>query len=148
MRGQREGLESVVGKIDESKVRRLDSENTDDKANRLMADVLNALPDARHIAVVCINDDTASGVIAAAEVAGRTKDIAVVAVDGSERGRRNIRKLGSPQVGSTASFPEKYGEKIIPLMLKRLKGEPVPDKAHVDHVFLTRENVEQYYPGE
>ncbi len=146
MKGQREGLESIIGKIDEAKVKHLDSKNTLEEAHRLVTDTLNTLPDAHHIAVVCINDDTALGTISAAEGAGRKKDIAVVAIDGSDRGREELKKSDSPLVGSTASFPEKYGDKIIPVMLKLLKGESVPPAVYTDHVFLTRDNVTQYYP--
>jgi ribose transport system substrate-binding protein len=146
MKGQRDGLESIIGKIDESKVKHLDSKNTLEEAHRLVKDVLNTLPDAHHIAVVCINDDTALGAIGAAEAAGRKKDFAVVAIDGSDRGREEMVKADTPLVGSTASFPEKYGDKIIPVMLKLLKGESVPPQVYTDHVFLTRENVAQYYP--
>ena len=146
LKGQRDGLESVVGKIDESKVRHLDSKNTLEEAHRLVKDALNTLPDAHHIAVVCINDDTALGAIGAAEAMGRRKDLAVVAVDGSDRGREEIRKADTPMVGTTASFPEKYGDKLIPMMLKMIKGEQVPPEAYTDHVFLTRENIAQYYP--
>jgi ribose transport system substrate-binding protein len=146
LKGQRDGLELVVGKIDESKVKHLDSKNTLEEAHRLVKDALGTLPDAHHIAVVCINDDTALGSIGAAEAAGRKKDLAVVAVDGSDRGREEIRKAGTPMVGTVASFPEKYGEKIIPAMLRMLKGEQLPPVFYTDHVFLTRENIAQYYP--
>jgi ribose transport system substrate-binding protein len=147
LRGQREGLESVIGKVPEDKVEHLDSKNTFEEAHRLMTDALTKLPDAHHIAIVCINDDTALGAIGAAESTGRKKDLAVVAVDAGENGRREMRKENTPLVGSTASFPEKYGEKIIPLMLKMLKGEAVPAVNYTDHVFITPENVEQYYPA-
>jgi ribose transport system substrate-binding protein len=146
MKGQRDGLEAIVGKVDDAKVRHLDSKNTLEEAHRLVKDALNTLPDAHHIAIVCINDDTALGAIGAAEAAGRKKDIAVCAIDGSDRGREEMTKADSPLVGSTASFPEKYGDKIIPVMLKMLKGEQVPPEVYTDHVFLTRENVTQYYP--
>jgi ribose transport system substrate-binding protein len=148
MKGQRDGLESIVGKIDESKVRHLDSKNTLEEANRLVKDTLSTLPNAHHIAIVCINDDTAMGSIAAAEALGRSKDIAVVAIDGSDRARQELRKASTPLVGSTASFPEKYGDKIIPVMLKRLKGEEVPKEVFTDHVFLTKDNVDKYYPAD
>lgn len=147
LRGQREGLESVIGKFPESKVEHLDSKNTFEEAHRLVTDALTKLPDAHHIAVVCINDDTALGAIGAAESAGRENDLAVVAVDAGENGRKEMRKPGTPFVGSTASFPEKYGDKIIPLMLKMLKGESVPPVNYTDHVFITPDNVEQYYPA-
>jgi ribose transport system substrate-binding protein len=146
MKGQRDGLETVVGKIDEAKVKHLDSKNTLEEAHRLVKDALNTLPDARHIAVVCINDDTALGAIGAAEAAGRKKDIAVVAVDGSDRGREEIRKPDTAMVGTTASFPEKYGDKIIPALIRMIKGEKLPDAFYTDHVFLTRDNIAKYYP--
>jgi ribose transport system substrate-binding protein len=148
LRGEREGLESIVGKIPESNVKHLDSKNTLEHARDVMADTLTTLPNARHIAVVCINDDTALGAINAAETAGRAKDIAVVAVDGSPRGRETIRKPNSPQIGSTASFPEKYGEKLIPAMIKAINGEKLPAKFYTTHVFLTKENVDKYYPND
>jgi ribose transport system substrate-binding protein len=149
LKGQRDGLESIVGKIPEDRVKHLDSKNTLEEARKLVTDALTTLPDAKHIAVVCINDDTAQGAIAAAEAAGRKDQIAVVAVDASERGRESIRKPGSPQVGSTASFPEKYGEKIMPVLLKKLEGKgELPEAFYTEHVFLTKENVDKYYPND
>ncbi len=146
LKGQRDGLESVIGAIPEAKVKHLDSKNTLEEARKLVSDTLTTLPDAKHIAVVCINDDTASGAIAAAEAAGRKTDLAIVAVDGSDRGREQIRKADSPQVGTTASFPEKYGEKIVPALLKAIDGEKLPAKFYTTHVFLTRDNMDKYYP--
>jgi ribose transport system substrate-binding protein len=148
LRGEREGLESVVGKIPETKVRHLDSKNTLEEARRLMADTLTTMPNARHVAVVCINDDTALGAINAAETAGRADDIAVVAVDASPRGRETIRKANSRQIGSTASFPEKYGEKLIPAIIKAIDGEKLPEKFYTEHVFITKANVDKYYPDD
>lgn len=148
LRGEREGLESVIGKIPEAKVRHLDSQNTLEHARDVMADTLTTLPNARHIAVVCINDDTALGAINAAETVGRANDLAVVAVDASPRGRETIRKPNSRQIGSTASFPERYGEKLIPDMIKLINGDKLPAKIYTDHVFITRDNVDQYYPDD
>ena len=148
LKGQRDGLESVIGVIPENKVKHLDSKNTLEEARKLMSDTLTTLPNAKHIAVVCINDDTAQGAIVAAAAAGRSKNIAVVAVDGSDRGREEIRKPNSPQVGTTASFPEKYGEKIVPALIKAIEGEKLPEKFYTDHVFMTKDNVDKYYPGD
>jgi ribose transport system substrate-binding protein len=148
MQGMRDALEAVIGLIPEAKVRHLDSKNTLAEARRLVTDTLTTLPNAHHIAVVCINDDTAAGAISAAEAAGRKKDIAVVGVDASDIGRAEIRKPGSPMVGSTASFPEKYGEKLLPAMVKMIKGEKVPPKIFVDHVFIDKKNVDKYYPND
>ena len=148
LKGERDGLESVVGVIPESKVKHLDSKNTLEEARKLVSDTLTTLPNARHIAVVCINDDTAQGAIVAAQAAGRSKDIAVVAIDASDRGREEIMKPNSPQVGSTASFPEKYGEKLIPAMIKAIDGEKLPDKFYTTHAFITKDNMAKYYPAD
>lgn len=148
LKGQRDGLEAVIGKIPETKVKHLDSKNTLEEARKLMTDTLTTLPNAKRIAVVCINDDTALGAINAAEAAGRKNQIAVVAVDGSDRGREQIRKAGSPHIGSTASFPEKYGAKLIPAMLKKLEGGQLPESFYTEHVFLTKANVDKYYPND
>ena len=148
LKGQRDGLESIIGKIPENKVKHLDSKNTLEEARKLMTDTLTTLPNAKHIAVVCINDDTAAGAIAAAEAAGRKNQIAVVAVDASDRGREEIRKAGSPQIGSTASFPETYGEKIVPALLKAIKGEKLPPELYTNHEFLTKDNVDKFYPND
>ncbi len=148
MKGLRDGLESVIGKIPESKVKHLDSKNTLEEAYRLMVDTLTTLPNAKHIAVVCINDDTATGVIKAAETKKRRTDIAVASVDGSELGRRQLRRADSPQVGTTASFPEKYGEKLVPALIKAMSGEKLPDSFYTNHVLLTKKNVNELYPDD
>jgi ribose transport system substrate-binding protein len=146
MQGQRDGLESVVGKIPESKVKHLNSKNTLEEARKLMADVLTTLPNAHHIAVININDDTALGSIAAAQAAGRINDIAVAAQNATDNARTEIRKPGSRFIGSTAYFPEKYGFKIIPAMIKLINHQSVPPSIYVDHVFITKDNVDKYYP--
>ena len=146
LKGERDGLEAVVGKIPENKVKHLDSKNTLEEARKQVSDTLTTLPGVNHIAIVCINDDTAQGAIVAAQAAGRSKDIAVVAIDASDRGREEIMKPNSPQIGSTASFPEKYGEKIIPAMIKAIDGEKLPDKFYTTHAFITKDNMAKYYP--
>ncbi|HEY3413032.1 MAG TPA: sugar ABC transporter substrate-binding protein [Armatimonadota bacterium] len=148
LRGEREGLESVVGKFAEPNVVHLDSKNTLETARALVADTLTRLPNAHHIAVVCINDDTALGAINAAEAAGRKNDIAVCAVDASDRGREEIRKPGSPHKGSTASFPEKYGEHIIPVLLQGMQGKKMPESFYTTHIVMTKDNVDKYYPND
>jgi hypothetical protein len=45
-------------------------------------------------------------------------------------------------------FLRKYGAKIVPAMLKKFNGEDLPEKFYTDHVFLTRENVDKYYPDD
>jgi ribose transport system substrate-binding protein len=43
-----------------------------------------------------------------------------------------------------AYFPERYGEKIIPLVLKWLNKEQIPPAVHTDHVLVTKENIDEF----
>jgi ribose transport system substrate-binding protein len=55
-----------------------------------------------------------------------------------------IRKAGSSLIGSVAYFPESYGAKIMPLVLKWLNNEQIPPSTHTNHVLVTRDNVDDY----
>ena len=55
-------------------------------------------------------------------------------------------KENSRYLGATAYFPELYGFKIIPAMLDLLECRAVPPSVYVDHVFISAENVCEYYP--
>jgi ribose transport system substrate-binding protein len=50
--------------------------------------------------------------------------------------REELRHPGSRIIGSTAYEPERYGEKLIPLALKIMRGEPVPPAMYIEHVFI------------
>ena len=67
---------------------------------------------------------------------------------GADRVVRNeIRRAGSRIVGSTAYMPERYGEQLMEIVLKILRGEPSPPAVYIEHVFIDSENIDQYYPN-
>jgi len=145
MKGQIDGVRAHVQVPDEDVIH-LDSKNTLEEARRVVSNTLSTIPDARHLIVVCINDGTALGAIAALEAAQRQQDAIVVSQNADPTARAELRRPGTILLGSVAYFPEKYGDHLIPLALKKLKKQPVPDKNYVDHVLITRDNVDQYYP--
>jgi ribose transport system substrate-binding protein len=51
--------------------------------------------------------------------------------------REELRHPGSRIIGSTSYEPERYGEKLIPLALKILHGEPVPPAVYIEHTFIS-----------
>ena len=51
-------------------------------------------------------------------------------------------------IGSVAYFPDRYGDYLIPLAIKLAAGEEVPKQVLIDHLWIDRANIEQYYPGE
>ncbi|RME45426.1 MAG: sugar ABC transporter substrate-binding protein [Chloroflexi bacterium] len=147
MQGQLDGLLNNLDiEVPEDMIFHLDSKNTQDEAFRVVSDTLPKIPDARHVVAVNINEGTALGTLAAFEAAGRKDDIVVVAQGADPSGQDEIAKEGSRHLGSTAYFPERYGEWIIPAMLDLLECKPVPPAIYVDHVFINKDNLCEYYP--
>jgi ribose transport system substrate-binding protein len=144
--GQLEGLQSVVGTVPEERIIYLDSGNTTEVSAAHMEEALLALPHVHKIAVISFNDDAALGAIQAARKLERSDEIIVVGQGADRRAREEIRRRDSRLVGSTAYMPERYGEKLIGLARRILAGEAVPPAVYMEHVFITAENIDQYYP--
>jgi ribose transport system substrate-binding protein len=53
------------------------------------------------------------------------------------RVNKELENPGSRIIGSTAYMPERYGEQVIPLALKILRGEPVPPAVYIEHQFIS-----------
>lgn len=142
--GQQEGFESVCGPIPDDKVKVIAGESIIEDVRRLTTDQLTALPDATRIAVVAIDDDSSLGATAAFEAAGRLDQAAIVG-QGADVSSRDVIRDGT-WVGSTAYFPERYGEFLIPNIIRLINGEDVPDPILVEHVFIDQSNIDEYYP--
>jgi ribose transport system substrate-binding protein len=138
--------EDLAEPVPEDQVYRLDSKNTQEESFQVTSDILPSIPDAEHIVAISINDGTGLGVIAAAEAAGRAENIIVVGQNADPSGQEEMIKEGSRYLGATAYFPENYGFKIIPALIDVLECRPVPPSIYVDHVFISAENVCEYYP--
>jgi hypothetical protein len=46
----------------------------------------------------------------------------------------------------TYSAPERYGEKLMELALKLLRGESVPPAVYVEHIVSNADNLHVFYP--
>jgi ribose transport system substrate-binding protein len=146
IQGQLDGLQEVIGKVPASQILYLDSGNTTEISQTNMLQALQELADARRLAVISFNDDAAFGAICAARELGREGDMVIVGQGADRIVRKEIRLPESCLVGSTAYWPEKYGEKLIEVALKILSGEPVPPAVYNQHVFITRDNIDEFYP--
>jgi ribose transport system substrate-binding protein len=144
MNGYKTGFESVCGKIHDEKVLDTGAGGQADVAQKQVTDTLTALPGAKHIVVVGINEDVILGALAAARSQNRTNDLylSVQNLDPT-----NCPILTAPHwIGSVAYFPEKYPLLILPALIKLIKGETVPDKILVPHVFIDSKTIKKYYP--
>lgn len=143
MGGMRRGFESVCGEIHD--LRRIDTGGAGgDVAQRQMQDTLTALPGRERVIVVGINEDGILGALAAARSQNREDDLYLAVQNFNPR---NCTIYEAPHwVGSVAYFPERYGDIVIPNIVRAARGERLPSELLIPHEFVTTENVEQLYP--
>jgi ribose transport system substrate-binding protein len=148
--GSKEGFEGVCGAIPAAKYFSVDTfaggPDQNENSRRQVTDILTQLPNAKTILIISPNSDGAAlAALGAADVAGRKDQVWIVAHGADPSSLDPIRN--EPQwVGDVAYFPEKYGELIVPLAVQLAKGETVPEQSLITHIFINRDNIDQYYP--
>ena len=146
IQGQLDAFQEILGHTPAPDILYLNSGNTIAISEAQMLQALEAMPGKHRLAVICFNDDAAIGVQRAAVTAGREQDLWIV---GQGAGREIRKEMRSPQsriIGATAYWPEKYGVKLLEVAVKLLKGEPVPPAIYNQPVFISKDNMDEYYP--
>jgi ribose transport system substrate-binding protein len=141
LHGGRDGLEAVLGPIPSERVMTLPCPTLMHETEARMREQLASLPDTARIAILAPNDDAALGALAAFEAAGRLDQVVAVGQNADRLGRAAMQRTGFPFVGSTSYSPETYGQRLIELALKILRGEPVPPAVYIEHVFVGPETL-------
>jgi ribose transport system substrate-binding protein len=148
--GSKEGFENVCGPVPADKYISVDTfaggPDQNENSRRQVTDILTRLPNAKTILIISPNSDGAAlAALGAADVAGRKDQVWIVAHGADPSSLDPIRN--EPQwVGDVAYFPEKYGELIVPLAVQLANGETVPEQSLITHIFINRDNIDQYYP--
>lgn len=145
MTGLQEGIQEVLELPNEIFLY-VDGEGDLLKAQERVSAALTANPDKQHILIGTLQDPMGQGSLAAVEAAGRQDQVWIASQGAEVPSLTNLRGEPNCWFGSTASFPEKYGEKIMPLVEKLLNGEEIPEKNLMDHVFIDQSNIDEYYP--
>ena len=122
--------------------------SSNEKAKKAYQDVLSKYPKDKKFVAFCLNDQSAAGLQAAADILGRwNADDYLIASQGlDELGMKLIRdKIVD---GDSSYFPEKYGEYLIPGALAFMYGgaAAVPKEMLVEHQIVTIDNIDQMYP--
>lgn len=142
--GMIEGLRKHVP-APEARIVHLHTIREEGSAEKLTGGFLARHSKARRIAVLCYNDVNALAALRAVERANRSAHALILSQGGVAEVRRELRKPSSSLWGAVAHFPERFGERLAPLMRKILRGEPVPSTVFSEHVLLTRRNVDRFY---
>ncbi|NWG17485.1 MAG: substrate-binding domain-containing protein [Chloroflexi bacterium] len=145
IQGQLHGLQTVVGVIPPERIVYLDSGNTVDVSRQAVATALHSLPGGSRVAIISFNDDAALGAWEATRALGREAEVVIVGQGADRRIRSEIRRGNPCIIGSTAYRPDQYGEKILDLALRILRGEPVPPAVYIEHTFIDAGNINSFY---
>ena len=141
MGGYRDGFQKYCPLVNE---RVLDGADRTDPALQQVSDLLTALPGER-IMVVGITEDAALGALAAAKRLGRESDLFVSGQGTDSVAWKDI--ACNPQyIASTAFFPERYGQSVVPAMVSLLSGEAAPETINTEHELITKDNLRTVYP--
>jgi ribose transport system substrate-binding protein len=145
-RGLRAGYESVCGKVAADKVKKVDGGGTTDGSIQPMRDTLQTISGNR-IVVVSTNDDMIIGAIRAAEGLGRAGDIytAGQGADPTSWPYLCRKQTFKNWVADTAYFPEKYGDRVVPILLSLMEGQPQPKVVYTPHRVITPANIKTIY---
>lgn len=146
MQGQLDGLQKILGPLPAERIHSINCGNNCRMSEEQIYRLLQEMPSVHRIAVLCFNDEAALGAVRAARKLGREEDLVVVGQGADRQVRQEIRNPQSRIIGSTAYWPERYGPKLIEIAGKILAGQPVPPAIFNEHVFISRDNINLYYP--
>ena len=112
-----------------------------DKSHKLVLEFLKRHPKDKHILIAAANDTSAMGAIAAARELNRQSDVAVVGQDWLDEMLEEMKRPGSPAIGSISHEVSQYGPRLIELGLALLRGETVTPYNYVPHRAMTADRV-------
>lgn len=139
--GTLDGIRSVLPKLNGECVLHRNGKGTETGGYLATRRVLRSLARRERLLIAAANDNSARGAIRAVREAGREQDTAIMAQGWGpdEALDEELRKPGSPLIGAVAYFPEQYGARILPLVLRCLNGQPVPPAVYIEHKLVTRD---------
>ena len=127
---------------------RMDGRGMRDRSFRIISEFLNRHPKDRHILIAAATDSSALGALEAVRQLKREKHVAIVGQDCIPEALEEMRRAGSPWIGSVSHEANAYGPSLIQLGLSILRGSTVPPYNYVEHRLVTAEMVREATPPE
>jgi ribose transport system substrate-binding protein len=141
------GLRELLPKFPEQHVRFLDGRGRFESSLEAVRRYLRR-SQSRRVLISGVNDESCLAALSAFQEAGKSQCCLVVGQNANIDARQEMRRQGSPLIGSVGYFPEQYGEAIVSIALKVLQGDPPPPPTFVKHQLVTRINVDVLYPND
>jgi len=141
--GQVAGFLASVPGFDPSHVLKFDSKNTLEESFSQTNSLMGKIPAGVPVMGTAINDQATTGILRAVKQAGRENDVMVVGLGADEK---DTLASEPAFVASVGSFPERYGNWLLPIALETLAGKPLPPSVLINHVMVTKQTICKYYP--
>ncbi|HWJ73115.1 MAG TPA: ABC transporter substrate-binding protein [Kaistia sp.] len=138
------GCRNVAAKFPDIKiVGQQASKNDRASGLAVTTDMLTAHPDVTGI--FGMNDPSALGAVLAVEQAGKASQIKVTGVDGSPEAVAELKREGSPFIGTATQSPGGMVEKAVEIAEDIAAGKPLKEKTVlIPSVLVSRDNVGSY----
>jgi ribose transport system substrate-binding protein len=140
------GLRNVLPNLRSTIAVRRDGKGTEAGGYETMRKIFRSMSPRDHLLIAAANDSIALGALQAVRECGHQLRTAVIGhgFTPDPSVHQEIRRPDSPFIGSVAFFPERYGSKIIPLVIKWLNHDQIPPSNHMSHVVVTKNNIDQF----
>lgn len=142
------GAESAVRKslTGSYQILHLDSRGEMERSFELVRRHLQFSP-KRKTLICGVNDLAVLGALRAFAEVGRSNYCLALGVGAFPEARRELRSPQTRMIGSIATFPERYGDNLIQIVLDILYRRPVPPAVYAPIQLVTPQNIDKYYPG-
>ncbi len=141
MTGAFEGVRAALPDQPVETFVRIDGRGMRDKSKKLVSDFLLRHPKDKHILIAAATDTSALGAVDALREQKREKHAVIVGQDCIAEAVEEMRRAGTPLIGSVSHETSTYGPSLIHLGLSLLRGQTVPPYNYITHKLVTRESV-------
>jgi ribose transport system substrate-binding protein len=146
--GTMDGIRTALPKVQAKSVLHKNDKGTEAGGYQGTWRVIRSLGRRQRLLIAACNDNSARGAIRAVHEAAREPFTAIMAQGWGpdEALEAELRDHSSPLIGAVAYFPEKYGSRILPIILQYLNGQPVPPALYTEHKLILRNGLQ--LPGD
>jgi ribose transport system substrate-binding protein len=120
---------------------RMDGRGIEEKTCTVVREFLKRHPRDSRILIAAANDSSALGAIAALRELGREGHAAVVGQDFVEEMESEMRRAGTPAIGTVSHEVHQYGPRLVELGLALLRGDKVSPYNYVEHRTISVDQV-------
>ena len=141
-----EGAKEALPSLTDDMIIQFEGGANVDAAAEAVATTLTANPDKKNILIGMLGDSAAIAASNQAEDAGRADQVLTAGQGGDDVAIEALKGAETSFVGTADYRPTKYGDDTIPLACDLLAGKQIPPEVFVEHVFLNRDNITEFYP--